>query len=325
MTLFKRFLLVLAFCSAAAVQMFAQSAVSGTVKDLSGLPLAGVVVMEEGTQNATSTDLDGKWSLNVSSGDAELRFTCIGYYDIVTGLSGRKVLDVTMEEDKMLLDDVVVIGYGSTTRKEVTGSVSSLKSEDFNQGSNSSPYDLINGRIAGLNIIRGDGGDPNGSLSIQLRGTTSMSAGTTPLVIIDNVIGGTLESINPEEIESIDVLKDGSAAAIYGTRGTNGVILITTKKGSKGSDHATVEFSTYAGIQTVNRKLEMLSADEFRQVMADGHSGCDGGADTDCRDPITRKAPLGEFDKLAISGGGQEPVLPRRRLVHGRAGSGAEQ
>lgn len=303
MTLFKRFLLVLAFCSAAAVQMFAQSAVSGTVKDLSGLPLAGVVVMEEGTQNATSTDLDGKWSLNVSSGDAELRFTCIGYYDIVTGLSGRKVLDVTMEEDKMLLDDVVVIGYGSTTRKEVTGSVSSLKSEDFNQGSNSSPYDLINGRIAGLNIIRGDGGDPNGSLSIQLRGTTSMSAGATPLVIIDNVIGGTLESINPEEIESIDVLKDGSAAAIYGTRGTNGVILITTKKGSKGSEHATVEFSTYAGIQTVNRKLEMLSADEFRQVMADGHSGFDGGADTDWLDAITRKAPLTQYYNLAVSGG----------------------
>lgn len=303
MATFKRLLFVLVLWSAAAFQMYAQPKVSGTVTDLSGAPLAGVVVMEEGTQNATSTDLNGNYSITVASGDASLKFTCIGYYDIVSVLSGRTKLNVTMEEDKMLLDDVVVIGYGQTTRKEVTGSVSSLKSEDFNVGTNSSPYDLINGKIAGLSIIRGDGGDPNGSISIQLRGTTSMSAGATPLVIIDNVIGGSLDAINPEEIESIDVLKDGSAAAIYGTRGTNGVILITTKKGTKGSDHATVEFSTYAGIQTINRKLEMLTADEFREVMAAGHSGFDGGANTDWLDAITRKAPVTQYYNLAISGG----------------------
>lgn len=288
----------------AAGQLHAQSRISGTVRDMSGIPLAGVTVMEEGTQNGTVTDADGKYVLSPprSATQSRVRFSCIGYYDVFTDVAGRTTIDVTMEEDKQLLDDVVVIGYGSTTRKEVTGSVSSLKKDDFVTGNNSSPYDLINGKIAGLSIIRGDGGDPNGSISIQLRGTTSMSAGATPLVIIDNVIGGSIDSINPEEIESIDVLKDGSAAAIYGTRGTNGVILITTKKGTN-DGRTNVEFSSYAGVQTVNRKLQMLSADEFRNVMASGHTGFDGGSSTDWLDAITRQAPITQYYNLAVSGG----------------------
>lgn len=131
-----------------------------------------------------------------------------------------------------------------------------------------------------------------------------MSAGASPLVIIDNVIGGTIDSINPEEIESIDVLKDGSAAAIYGTRGTNGVILITTKKGKKG-DNVNVDFSTYISTQSVSRKTEMLSADEFRQVIADGHTGFDGGASTDWLDAVSRKSPITQYYNLGISGGSQ--------------------
>ena len=284
------------------VQVFAQSRVSGTVTDVSGAPLTGVVVMENGTQNVSLTDVDGKYSLSLSTPDAQLRFSCIGYNEQVVGISGRTVVNVVLEDDIEMLEDIVVIGYGQTTRKEITGSVASLKSEDFNVGNNSSPYDLINGKIAGLSIIRGDGGDPNGSISISLRGTTSMSAGATPLVIIDNVIGGSLDAINPEEIESIDVLKDGSAAAIYGTRGTNGVILITTKKGSRG-ENISVDFSTYAGIQTVSRKLEMLDAEEFRAVMASGHTGFDGGTSTDWLDAVTRKAPVTQYYNLAVSGG----------------------
>lgn len=286
----------------AAVRLSAQTSVRGTVTGPSGEALAGVFVMEQGTQNGALTDTDGGYVLHSVKDDAQLLFTCIGYREVSVALSGRTVVDVKMEEDALLLDDVVVIGYGQTTRKEVTGSVASLKSEDFVTGSNSSPYDLINGKIAGLNIIKGDGGDPNGSISIQLRGTTSMSAGATPLVIIDNVIGGSLDAINPEEIESIDVLKDGSAAAIYGTRGTNGVILITTKKGASG-DNVNIDFSTYASVQTVSRKLRMLTAEEFRSVMASGHTGFDGGADTDWLDAVTRRAPVSQYYNLAISGG----------------------
>lgn len=279
----------------------AQQRVRGVVTGENGEPLAGVVVVEQGSSNAASTGLDGQYSIDAGK-DAVLAFMLIGYQSQEIPVDGRSTVNVVMAEDITILEDVVVIGYGQTTRKEVTGSVASLKSDDFVKGSNSSPYDLINGKIAGLSIIRGDGGDPNGSISIQLRGTTSMSAGATPLVIVDNVAGGNLESINPEEIESIDVLKDGSAAAIYGTRGTNGVILITTKKGAQ-NNQAHVDFSSYLGVQTVNRKLEMLSADEFRQVIKDGHTGFDGGSDTDWLDAISRKAPLTQYYNLGISGG----------------------
>ena len=282
------------------VQLFAQQKVSGTVKNAFGEPLIGVFVFEEGTQNAVATDEEGKYILTVKP-SATLHFSYIGYSDISLPVQGP-VLDVTMTEDVTTLDDVVVIGYGHTTRKEITGSVASVKSDDFLQGSNSSPYDLINGKIAGLSIVRYDGGDPNGGISIQLRGNTTMSAGAEPLVVIDNVVGGSLDSINPEEIESIDVLKDGSAAAIYGTRGTNGVILITTKKGKQGV-RSSVDFSTYASLQTVNRKLEVLSAKEFRDVLAKGYTGFDGGSDTDWLDAITRKNPITQYYNLGISGG----------------------
>ncbi len=282
--------------------LLAQTKVSGVVKSASDVPLIGVMVMEQGTKNVVATDLDGNYVLTVSNPSAVLDFTYIGFTDVHVQLNGQAVINVTMEEDVTMLDDLVVIGYGHTTQKEVTGSVASLKIEDFNQGNNTSPYDLINGKIAGLNIIRSDGGDPNGNISIQLRGNTTMSAGAEPLVVIDNVIGGSLETVNPEEIKSIDVLKDGSAAAIYGTRGTNGVILITTKKGTK-NDKASVDFSSYVGVQTVNRKLEMLTASEFRDVLAQGYTGFDGGTETDWLDAISRTAPMTQYYNLGVSGG----------------------
>ncbi|MGN0194913.1 MAG: SusC/RagA family TonB-linked outer membrane protein [Candidatus Cryptobacteroides sp.] len=288
-----------------AIQLFAQKTVGGRVSGPDGEPLVGVAVIQDGTSNAAVTDFDGRYSLTIQSQDCELVFTCIGYTEVRIAWSGQPTVDVKMQEELTRLDDVVVIGYGKTTKKEVTGSVASLRSDDFTKGSNSSPYDLINGKIAGLSIIRSDGADPNGGISIQLRGTTTMSAGATPLVVIDNVIGGNLESIDPQEIESIDVLKDGSAAAIYGTRGTNGVILITTKKGKKG-EKATVDFSTYVGVQKISRKLDMLTADEFRQVMADGHTGFDGGASTDWLDEITKDAPVTQYYNLGVTGGTQK-------------------
>lgn len=287
------------------VTALAQKKISGVVTSLNGEPLPGVVVIQKGTSNVVQTDAYGNFVISVTDGsNSTFNFSCLGYKDVDVTYSGQNPFSVTLEDEFTQLNDVVVIGYGTTTKKEVTGSVASLKSEDFVSGNNSSPYDLINGKIAGLSIIKGDGADPNGGVSVQLRGTTTMSAGASPLVVIDNVIGGTIDSINPEEIESIDVLKDGSAAAIYGTRGTNGVILITTKRGKKG-ESARVDFSTYVSTQSVSRKTEMLSADEFRQVLATGRTGFDGGASTDWLDAISRKTPITQYYNLALSGGSQ--------------------
>lgn len=299
---FKKLLLI-ALTAFSGIAIYAQQRVEGTVTSIGGEPLPGVVVMEKGTSNATQTDDLGNYSIAAPKKGGVIVFTCIGFKDLEVAYSSQTTLNVMLEDDFTRLNDAVVIGYGTTTKKEITGSVASLKSEEFTSGNNSSPYDLINGKIAGLSIIRGDGGDPNGGISVQLRGTTTMSAGASPLVIIDNVIGGTIDSINPEEIESIDVLKDGSAAAIYGTRGTNGVILITTKKGKKG-DNVSVDFSSYVSTQSVSRKIEMLSADEFRQVLATGRTGFDGGASTDWLDEITR-TPVTQYYNLGISGGSQ--------------------
>ena len=300
----KKFFLAFLSCLVC-MSALAQKKISGVVTSLNGDPLPGVVVVEKGTSNIVQTDALGKFVISTAEGNKTFVFSCLGYKDKeVTYTPGKDPMEVSLEEDMTQLDDVVVIGYGTTTKKEVTGSVASIKKEDFVSGNNSTPYDLINGKIAGLSIIKGDGGDPNGAVSVQLRGTTTMSAGASPLVVIDNVIGGTIDSVNPEEIESIDVLKDGSAAAIYGTRGTNGVILITTKKGKKG-ENARVDFSTYVSTQSVSRKLEMLSADEFRQVLESGRTGFDGGASTDWLDAISRKTPITQYYNLAISGGAQ--------------------
>ncbi len=295
-------LLCLLIGIATSAQVMAQTkTITGTVIEAStGQPIAGAGVQVEGTLRVTLTEGDGTYAISASKGE-NIVFTFLGFVTQTIQVGESDVMNVTLDEDRQMLEELVVIGYGTTTKKEVTGSVASLKSDDFIEGNNASAYDLINGKIAGLSIIR-DGADPNGAISIQLRGTTSMSASATPLVIIDNVIGGSLESLNPEEIESIDVLKDGSAAAIYGTRGTNGVILVTTKKGSN-DGKANVDFSTYVGIQQVSRKLEMLSADEFRQVIADGYTGFDGGADTDWLDAIQNKNPINQYYNLGISGG----------------------
>ena len=198
--------------------------VTGEVIDAVNNPLPGVNVVEKGTRNGTITDVDGKFELTLKDGNAILSFSYIGFTSIDVPVENKQNLRVKMREDVTQMDEVVVIGYGTTTKKEVTGSISSLKEESFVKGNISNPMQLLQGQVAGMNIVKPDGGDPNGEFKVQLRGMTTLSGGASPLVVIDGIIGGSLESVNPEEIESIDVLKDGSAAAIYGTRGTNGVI-----------------------------------------------------------------------------------------------------
>ena len=283
--------------------------VTGEVIDAVNNPLPGVNVVEKGTRNGTITDVDGKFELTLKDGNAILSFSYIGFTSIDVPVENKQNLRVKMREDVTQMDEVVVIGYGTTTKKEVTGSISSLKEESFVKGNISNPMQLLQGQVAGMNIVKPNGGDPNGEFKVQLRGMTTLSGGASPLVVIDGIIGGSLESVNPEEIESIDVLKDGSAAAIYGTRGTNGVILITTKRAS-GGEKTTIEFSTYVAMQSVAKKLDVLTAEQFRSVINDYYPTMkdqyDFGASTDWFEEVTRKNPISQYYNVAFSGG----VLP---------------
>ena len=209
------------------VQVFAQSGyeVSGVVVDAIG-PVIGAAVMEQGTPNGTSTGLDGDFTFKVSGPDAIVEISCIGYAT-QTFTASAMPATITLAEDALFLDDVVVIGYGSQKKKEVTGSVASVKSEDFNAGVKTSPVGLLQGKVAGLNIIRTTSDPTSTGFNVQIRGfsTLDKGAGTSPLYIVDGVPVSNIDNISPDEIASMDVLKDGSAAAIYGTRGTNGVII----------------------------------------------------------------------------------------------------
>lgn len=240
--------------------------ISGRVTDDTGKPLMGVTVVEKGTTNGVSTTADGSYTLRLQNAEnAVLEFSFIGYRNTELPAGTKTTLDVQLTESVTTMDNVVVIGYGTTTKKELTGSVSSLKSDDFKQGNITNPLQLLQGQVAGLNIVRADGGDPNGDFEIQLRGMTTMAGGASPLVVIDGVVGGDLSNVSPDDIASIDVLKDGSAAAIYGTRGTNGVILVTTKKAHAGENR--IEFSAYVAMQSVDKKPDVMSASEYRNTI----------------------------------------------------------
>jgi TonB-linked SusC/RagA family outer membrane protein len=279
--------------------------VTGKVVDKTDLPLVGVSILEKGTQNGTSTDENGRFTINVKSPNSLLQFSYIGFSPQEIGLGGKTELSVVLIENATNMDEIVVIGYGTTTKKEVTGSISNIKSENFIKGNISDPMQLLQGQIAGMSVVKSSGGDPNGSYSIQLRGMTTLAGGASPLIVIDGVIGGNINSINPEEIESIDVLKDGSAAAIYGTRGTSGVVLITTKRAT-GSDKTAVEFSSYVAVQSYAKKMEVLNADEFRYVINTYYpqfeSLYDFGASTDWFKEISNQNPVTQYYNLAFSG-----------------------
>ena len=296
-------------------QVFAQSGyeVSGVVVDQLG-PVMGATVMEQGTTNGTSTGLDGDFVLKVSGADAIVEVSCIGYATQTFPASAVPAT-ITLSEDALFLDDVVVIGYGSQKKKEVTGSVASVKAEDFNAGMKTSPVGLLQGKVAGLNIIRTTSDPTSTGFNVQIRGfsTLDKGAGSSPLYIVDGVPVSNIDNISPDEIASMDVLKDGSAAAIYGTRGTNGVIIITTKRGDNFSDVANtrVEYSGYATISVKNGDMGMASPEDFRNL-----ENLSGGAviptiynsadekeyNTDWMDLVTRDAAIAHNHNVAIVG-----------------------
>src|SRR5690606_19166932 len=220
----------------------AQTTVSGVVSDQNG-PLPGASVVVKGTTNGTQTDFDGNFQLSNVPDDATLVFSYVSFKTQEVSVNGQTTFNIIMEADTQSLEEVVVVGYGTQKKKEITSAISSVKAEDFNQGGASSPMDLIQGKVAGLNITKTQGNNPNSDSSIQLRGVSSLSGDIAPLIVIDGIPGGDLDLLQQDDIASIDVLKDGSAAAIYGTRGNAGVILITTKKGRTGK--TITEYNTY--------------------------------------------------------------------------------
>ena len=252
------------------VSVFAQGGyeVKGVIVDQLG-PVIGATILEQGTTNGTATGIDGDYVITVSGPDAMVEVSCIGYAT-QTFAASQVPATITLSEDAMFLDDVVVIGYGSQKKKEVTGSVASVKSEDFNAGVKTSPVGLLQGKVAGLNIIRTTSDPTSTGFNVQIRGfsTLDKGAGTSPLYIVDGVPVSSIDNISPDEIASMDVLKDGSAAAIYGTRGTNGVIIITTKRGDNFSEVANtrVEYSGYASASMRNGDMGMATPEEFRNL-----------------------------------------------------------
>ena len=286
--------------------------VSGKVTDGTGSPLAGVTVAVKGKQIAATTATDGSFSLaNVVTGDV-LVFSSVGFNSIEQKVGSGSSLSITLSTAAANLNEVVVIGYGSTRKKDLTGSVSTVSAKDFQKGQISTPEQMIAGKLPGVSVIS-NGGQPGSGSTIRIRGGSSIRASNDPLIVIDGVplaaggisgAGNPLSFINPNDIESFTVLKDASAAAIYGTRAANGVILITTKKGAGGK--LRMNFSTSISASSITKKADVLSADEFREIVnAKGtvaQKAMLGTADTDWQDEIYRTA-LATDNNLTISGG----------------------
>ena len=276
---------------------------TGVVHDSENKPLIGVTVAIKGTGHGTTTDADGKFSITSSVSKPTLLFSYIGFEPVEVE-PGNKPLIIKMKELDSLLKETVVIGYGSRSKKEITGSIASLKTDYFNKGVFSDAMGLLQGKVAGLSVLKPNGADPLSGYEIILRGTSTLTATQSPLIIIDGVIGGELKNINFEEVESMDILKDGSAAAIYGTRGTNGVIIITTKRAKSGK--ASVEYNGQFSVQVAPKKVENLNASEFEYAIKNYTTGKESnlyGADTDWFKEITRSTPFSQRHSVALSGG----------------------
>ena len=287
--------------------------VEGVVVDELG-PVVGAAVIEKGTTVGVVTGLDGDFVLKVSGPDAVIEVSCIGYAT-QTYPASKLPKTINLSEDTTFLDEVVVIGYGSQKKKEVTGSVASIKSEDFNAGVKTNPMGLLQGKVAGLNVIKTSSDPTQTGYNIQIRGfsTLDKGTGTSPLFIVDGVPVSNIDNIAPDEIAAMDVLKDGSAAAIYGTRGTNGVIIITTKRGDAMSDVAAthVEYSGYSSVSIRNHGTGMATADEFcnlatlsgGKAVANIYTGPNGETyNTDWMSAVCRPAALAQNHNVAIVG-----------------------
>ncbi|CAN5141232.1 TonB-dependent receptor [soil metagenome] len=285
--------------------------INGVVTDAQDeSPLPGVTITVPGSDEltgttiGTTTNLDGEYTVRVPEGLNELRFSFIGYDPLVVQIDGRTEINVQLQQDVRLLDDVVVVGYGVQDRREITSSVSSVSADEFVTGNINNAQQLLQGKVPGL-IISKRGADPEGGFDLRLRGLSSLGADKEPLVVVDGIIGASFNNIDPNDIQSIDVLKDASASAIYGTRGSGGVILITTKSGGAvAEDGISVEYRGQATTSFVANQMEMLNAEEYRDLpnRIPGTAISDLGGSTNWMDEVTQNA-FTQSHNLAIAGG----------------------
>ena len=294
----KTFLLAIALLLCATLVVNAQSrTVTGTVMDpIMGEPVPGATVVIKGTTRGTATDLDGKFSLDLQAGDEILVISFVGYTPQEIEIGNQTNFTVNLEEDIQSLEEAVVIGYGTQDKKEITSAVVAVKPEDFNKGNVVNPAQLLQGKVAGLSITR-PGGNPNAGFNVRLRGLSTFGANSSPLIVLDGVIGASLENVDPNDIQSIDVLKDGSAAAIYGARGSSGVILVTTNRKNNREGTTNIAINTYGTIDQATNLIPILSPEEFIE-----RGGTDFGSRTDWRDEMLSDS-FSSSTSASISGG----------------------
>ena len=281
--MFFRRMLSLAAAMLFTLTISAQTTISGHVKDDTGEDIIGASIVVKGTQGGTVTDFDGNFKVQCKPGTT-LVITYVGF--VPQEVKAQDGMDITLKEDVAQLNEVVVVGYGSLAKKEISSSVVQINKDQFNQGAASDPMALVAGKVAGLNVSTSADANPNAMTDIQVRGAGSLSASNGPLVVIDGIAGGDLRNIATQDVESITVLKDAGSAAIYGTRGANGVILVTTKKGSGTAGVTNVTYDSYIALNFQKGKPDILSTDEYRR----SRRGPDYGADTDWWKEITRSA-----------------------------------
>ncbi|WDF69918.1 SusC/RagA family TonB-linked outer membrane protein [Sphingobacterium oryzagri] len=298
-------MIVLLLLSVISVPVFAQSTtITGVVSSATDQsPLVGVTVRIKGGDTATSTDQNGSFSIQAATGDI-LQFSYIAFLPEEVKIGNANRLQVVMRSDSRSMEEVVVVGFGTARKSEITAASTNIKAEDFRQGAARNAMDLLQGKVAGLQVSR-SGSNPNTGVALQLRGVTSISGTNSPLVVIDGIPGGNLDLLQQADIESINVLKDGSAAAIYGTQANGGVILVTTKKGAPGKTR--FDYSTYINKDFLQREPDFLSADEFRQKIDEGFMAetQDFGANVNAIDEMVKKNNFSQYHTLAISGGGE--------------------
>ncbi len=303
--------LVLIFLSFTISSYAQQRLIKGQVTDKKGNPLPGVAVVVKGTRIGTITDVDGRYSLQVPASAKTLVFSMVGFKTKEVPITGN-VINVTLEQESKQIEQVVVIGYGTQKKSDKTGAVLQVSSKDLIQGVLTDPLQALQGKAAGV-LITKKGGDPNAGFSVKIRGQAGLYSGTSPLYVIDGVPGADPTTIAPEDIESINVLKDASSTAIYGARGANGVIIITTKKGAK--HRTTVSVNSYVSLDQVAKRLDLLTADDIRKYVKEHHmSFIDGGANTDWQSAIFRNA-VSYSNNIAISGGNETGTY-RASITH---------
>jgi TonB-dependent starch-binding outer membrane protein SusC len=276
--------------------------IKGKVTSSDG-PLPGVSVVVKGTINGTVTDANGEYSLAVENGDAVLVFSFVGFLGEEVAVGNRSAVDVLLVEDIQTLSEVVVVGYGTQSKKNLASAINNVKPEDLNRGAISDVGQLLQGKVPGVNIS--SSGDPNVKSAIIIRGPSTVNGSQTPLYVIDGVIGADISILAPDDIATIDVLKDGAATAIYGNRASNGVIMVTTKRGKKGQ--TAIAYNSFIGIEQVSNRLDMMNSDQLRALLAKNSltfsPADDKGADTDWQKEVQRESVVSQNHNISFSGG----------------------